>query len=161
MDSTLLPQAVHQRRAGLNKTNFAQQKLGMYQAVAPASPVYSRPGSSCSQPPTLFNNGHAVLTPTGSPPSSHHTSAVMLETEFSDNPYFPSTPPLSTSGSTVGSPKSFDVLQTPLNPMFSGLDGFTSAKSAFESIESSILDWTSCDSPPMTPGKRKTHNTLL
>lgn len=145
----MTPQTVVQNK----KANFAQQKLGMYQGMAPASPVYSRPGSSCSQPPTLFSNGPAVMTPTGSPPSMNYKPAIMLETEFGDNPYFPSTPPLSTSGSTVGSPKSCDMLQTPLNPMFSGLDGFAGIKSGFESIESSILDWASCGSPPMTPGK--------
>jgi hypothetical protein len=34
----------------------------------------------------------------------------------------PATPPLSTSGSIVSSPGSCEVLQTPLNPMFSGLE---------------------------------------
>lgn len=150
MDSTMMPQTGPQNPV-FNKTNFAQQKLGMYQVVAPASPVYSRPGSSCSQPPILFSNGPAVLTPTGSPPPTSYKPTIMLKTEFSDNPYFPSTPPLSTSGSAVGSPKSFDVLQTPLNPMFSGLDGCVNSKSGYESIESSILDWASCGSPPMTP----------
>ncbi|KHN96274.1 cutinase G-box binding protein [Metarhizium album ARSEF 1941] len=151
MGSTMMPQAAQQNIVFSN-TNFAQQKLGWYQAVAPASPVCSRPGSSCSQPPTLFSNGPAVLTPTGShPPNGGFKPSIMLDSEFGENSYFPSTPPLSTSGSAVGSPKSCDVLQTPLNPMFSGLDGFVTEKSGFDSIESSILDWASCDSPPMTP----------
>ena len=150
MESSMMPQTVQQKPV-FNRANFAQQKLGMYQAVAPASPAYSRPGSSCSQQPAMFGNGPAVLTPTGSPPPTSYKPAIMLETEFGDNPYFPSTPPLSTTGSAVGSPKSCDVLQTPLNPMFSGLDGLGVAKSGFESIESSILDWASCGSPPMTP----------
>ncbi|KAF5134235.1 C2H2 finger domain transcription factor sebA [Metarhizium anisopliae] len=150
MDSNMMPQTV-QQNAVFSKTNFAQQKLGQYQVVAPASPVCSRPGSSCSQPPTLFSNGPAVLTPTGSPPPNGFRPAVMLESEFGDSSYFPSTPPLSTSGSAVGSPKNYEVLQTPLNPMFSGLDGFVDVKSGYESTESSILDWASCDSPPMTP----------
>ncbi|OAA43190.1 cutinase G-box binding protein [Metarhizium rileyi] len=150
MDSTMMPHTIRQNTI-FGKTNFAQQKLGLYQVVAPASPVCSRPGSSCSQPPTLLGNNPGVLTPTGSLSPSSFKPAIMLETEFGDNPYYPSTPPLSTSGSAVGSPKSCDILQTPLNPMFSGLDGFSGVKSGFESIESSILSWTSCDSPPMTP----------
>ena len=114
------------------QVGLAQQKMAMY----PVSPMYSRPGSSCSQPPTLRGNA----------------AGLMVEADFGDNGYFPSTPPLSTSGSTVGSPKSYDVLQTPLNPMFSGLDGFVGAK-ALELAEPSVLDWSSCGSPPITPGK--------
>ncbi|KAK2598996.1 hypothetical protein QQS21_005530 [Conoideocrella luteorostrata] len=150
MDSTMIPQAVAQTPV-FKKTNMAQQKLHAYRAGAPASPVYSRPGSSCSQPPTLYSNAANVMTPTSTLPPACYKPAIMLETEFADSPYLPSTPPLSTSGSAVGSPKSFDVLQTPLNPMFSGLDGLAGVKLGIESIESSILDWSSCDSPPMTP----------
>jgi hypothetical protein len=58
MDSTLLPQAVHQRRAGLNKTNFAQQKLGMYQAVLTAA-------NTIQQRPCRFDSHGlaSILTP--------------------------------------------------------------------------------------------------
>lgn len=132
-----------------------QQQMGAMLPQAyglPATPVYSRPGSSsCSQPPTLFSNGPSTMTPSGSPPLTHIKPSIMLETDFSDS-YFPATPPLSTAGSSVGSPKSFDALQTPMNPMFSGLDGFDgSNKEIFESAEISALDWSSCGSPPMTP----------
>lgn len=128
--------------------NMAQLKLNALQAGIPASPVYSRPGSSSS---TLYSNTSAVQTPIASLPAASHKPAIMLETDFADNSYFPSTPPLSTSSSAVGSPKCYDVLQTPLNPMFSGLDGFAGVKPGIEAIESSILDWASCGSPPMTP----------
>ncbi|KAG5984233.1 hypothetical protein E4U55_005591 [Claviceps digitariae] len=154
MDSRMLPQAIAHnpvlyRRNESNMINLVQQKFNAFQVVAPVSPVCSRPGSSSS---TMYSNASALLTPTGCAPSiSHHKPAIMLETEFADSPYFPSTPPLSTSGSAVGSPKNYDVLQTPLNPMFSGLDGFAETKPGLESTESSILDWTSCGSPPMTP----------
>lgn len=131
----------------------AKKQFGMYPMhVIPSTPVYSRPNSSsCSQPPTLYSNGTATMTPTGSPHMVSHRPSIMLETDFSDNPYFPSTPPLSTSGSTIGSPKSSDVLQTPMNPMFSGLDGLDCGPDALESAELSVLDWSSAGSPPMTP----------
>ncbi|KAK7432694.1 hypothetical protein QQZ08_000553 [Neonectria magnoliae] len=116
----------------------------------PSTPVYSRPNSANSQPPTLYSNGPAVLTPTASPQPISHKSAIMLETELYENSYFPSTPPLSTSGSTIGSPNSCEVLQTPMNPMFSGLDGFEGPKDCLEPVET-VLDWSTSGSPPMTP----------
>ncbi|CAM1505646.1 Fc.00g112830.m01.CDS01 [Cosmosporella sp. VM-42] len=129
-----------------------QQQMAMYPMVPtlPSTPIYSRPNSSYSQPPTLCSNGPSVMTPTASPQPISHKPAIMLETELYDS-YFPSTPPLSTSGSTIGSPNSCDMLQTPMNPMFSGLDGFDGAKDCLESAENSVLDWSSCGSPPMTP----------
>jgi hypothetical protein len=45
------------------------------------------------------------------------------------------------------------VLQTPMNPMFSGLDGIDGFKEALEPVETAVLDWSNCGSPPMTPGK--------
>ena len=104
--------------------------------------------------PTLYSNGPSVMTPTGSPrPSTSQKPAILLDTDVGDGSYFPSTPPLSTSGSTVGSPNSFDALQTPMNPMFSGFDENDLPKDGFEPVETSVLDWSSCGSPPMTPGK--------
>lgn len=131
-------------------------QMAMYPMVPtlPSTPIYSRPNSSsCSQPPTLMSNGPSVMTPAGSPSMMSRKPGVMMETDFCDGNYLPSTPPLSTSGSTIGSPKSFDMLQTPMNPMFSGLDGFAGAKDGLESAENCVLDWSSCGSPPMTPGK--------
>lgn len=101
--------------------------------TGPATPVYSRPGSSCAQPPTLYSNGPAVAKP-----------SIMLDTDF-DTTYFPSTPPLSSSGSAAGSPSHMEMLQTPMNPMFSGIDGV-------KEIEAEpVLDWSRFGSPPMTP----------
>ena len=77
----------------------------------------------------------------------------MLETDFSESAYYPATPPLSASGSTVGSPRNYDVMQTPMNPMFSGLDGLDGFIKEPEVAENIVLDVSSCDSPPMTPGK--------
>lgn len=142
------------------RQHFSQQQpmqqMPMYPMVPtlPSTPVYSRPNTaSNSQPPTLYSNGPAVMTPTASPQPMSHKPAIMLESELYDNSYFPSTPPLSTSGSTIGSPSACEVLQTPMNPMFSGLDGLDGIKEGIESAETSVLDWSSCGSPPMTPGK--------
>lgn len=133
-----------------------QHQMAGFQMVhaLPPTPMYSRPNSSsCSQPPTLYSNGPAVMTPTGPVPTTAQRPVIMLDTDFTDNSYFPSTPPLSTSGSAVGSPKLCDALQTPMNPMFSGLDGLTACKDGLESAENLVLDWSSCASPPMSPGR--------
>lgn len=132
-----------------NAESKTQQSRHMGHGM-PSTPVYSRPGSSCAQPPTLYSNGPSVMTPGGSPPAMSHKPSIMLETDFSDSSYFPSTPPLSSTGSSAGSPRSFDMLQTPMNPMFSGIECVDGLKD-MEMAENSVLDWSSCGSPPMTP----------
>lgn len=130
--------------------------------VLPSTPIYSRPSSSCSQPPMYqpkaMTSVPSQLTPRASPqPQPHHRPTIMLETEIcdADGMHYPSTPPLSSSGSAISSPGSYDVLATPMNPMFSGLDGFQGAiKKELQSQQPEqfpVLDWSSCASPPMTP----------
>ena len=131
------------------KQQQQQNQMGMY-AAAPTSSMYA-------QFPTLYSNGPSVMTPTGSPQPSHQKLAV-LDTDVGDSGYFPSTPPLSTSGSTVASPRNFEALQTPMNPMFSGLEENEMPKEELENVETSVLDWSNCGSPPMTPGKWLTTN---
>lgn len=135
----------------LNSESKKQATLFPNFQAMPSTPVYSRPGSSCSQLPTLYSNGPSVMTPAASPHPANSKPSIVLDTDLGEASYFPSTPPLSTAGSTIGSPKSLDVLQTPMNPMFSGLDELEFNKDGFEAGEPSILDWTSCASPPMTP----------
>ncbi|KAM5359432.1 hypothetical protein ACJZ2D_014486 [Fusarium nematophilum] len=167
MDTTMMPQAIGQApfyfyspesknelRQHFSQQQQPMQQIPMYPMVPtlPSTPVYSRPGSaSNSRPPTLYSNGPAVMTPTASPQPVSQKPAILLENELYENSYFPSTPPLSTSGSTIGSPGACEVLQTPMNPMFSGLDGMDGVKDGLESAETSVLDWSSCGSPPMTP----------
>ncbi|KAL0938992.1 zinc finger protein [Colletotrichum truncatum] len=137
------------------------QHMAMYPMVPtlPSTPIYSRPNSSCSQPmgPTLYSNGPTTMTPVASPQPMSNKPAIMLETEIcdADGIYYPSTPPLSTSGSAISSPNnSCELLQTPMNPMFSGLEGFDgldSFKETLEVPENLAVDWSSCGSPPMTP----------
>ncbi|KAL2758779.1 hypothetical protein ACRALDRAFT_2026242 [Sodiomyces alcalophilus JCM 7366] len=139
-------------------------QLPMYPMVPtlPSTPTYSRPNSSSSQQPppsvpTLYSNGPGAFTPLASPqPHSAGTNqkpTILLDTKGLDDAlWFPSTPPLSSAASSVSSPnQQCDMLQTPMNPMFSGLDGLEDGKETLESIENPILDWSICGSPPMTP----------
>ncbi|KAK8088863.1 cutinase G-box binding protein [Apiospora hydei] len=147
-----------------------QQQMQMYPVVPtlPSTPIYSRPNSSCSQPsaPTpVFKPVTSNMTPAASPRSAPHKPAMympghaaklMLETELmceGDGMYYPATPPLSSAGSSMGSPGGGDMLATPLNPMFSGLDGYENAKPEIDNLPETIegLDWASCGSPPLTP----------
>jgi len=140
-----------------------QQHMAMLPIVPtlPSTPVYSRPGSSSSQQPMMvkaFTSAPilpSTLTPVASPQPMHYRPIIALDTGLSDvdSLYSPTTPPLSCSGSAMSSPGTCDMLQTPLNPMFSGLDGLETKERCddgqLESFPS--LDWSSCASPPLTP----------
>jgi len=70
---------------------------------------------------------------------------------------YPSTPPLSSSGSATSSPPSTcGVLPTPVTGSYMGLDNMKGVKEGCEGdVQSEILaggDWTRCCSPPLTPG---------
>lgn len=144
----------------------------------PSTPVFSRPSSSCSQGPSSqpqvptskpsFTSAPVqVLTPQASPVRMHsqlHRPTIVLETtdkfDGTDGLCYPSTPALSTAGSVISSPGSCDMLATPLNPMFSGLEGTLMApyKEEVEVVvptaeQFPALDWHSCTSPPMTPSE--------
>ncbi|KAH8885145.1 hypothetical protein GQ53DRAFT_660560 [Thozetella sp. PMI_491] len=126
--------------------------------VLPSTPIYSRPSSSCSQPPMqhpkAFSSVPSSMTPMASPqPMTHMRPTIMLETEMKreQEAYYPSTPPLSSSGSVISSPGSCDMLQTPLNPMFSGMDGVEGKQTVAKLETFPNLDWSSCASPPLTP----------
>lgn len=146
-----------------------QQQMHMYPVVPilPSTPIYSRPSSSCSQPPMparMYNHVPSHVTPMASPqmntqrPSifiQNHSAKLMLETDMydHDNYYYPATPPLSSSGSSnVGSPDGNDILATPMNPMFSGVEACENLKPDVEAIPE-CLEWSNCESPPLTPGK--------
>ncbi|OLN88601.1 C2H2 finger domain transcription factor sebA 1 [Colletotrichum chlorophyti] len=155
----------HKPDTSRHRGHFSQQPsmpqhMAMYPMVPtlPSTPIYSRPNSSCSQltGPTLYSNGPATMTPMASPQPMNNKPAIMLETEICDDGlYFPSTPPLSTCGSTISSPNnSCELIHTPMNPMFSGLEGFDgldSFKETLEVPENLVVDWNSCGSPPITP----------
>lgn len=84
---------------------------------------------------------------------------LSVDTECStpDVYVYPSTPPLSASGSTSSSPPSTcGVIPTPVTRGFMGLDNIEGVKEGCEGdVQSEILaggDWTRCCSPPLTPG---------
>ncbi|KAG7131378.1 C2H2 finger domain transcription factor sebA like protein [Verticillium longisporum] len=142
--------------------HMAMAQLPVYPMVPtlPSTPMYSRPNSSCSQvpapPPTLYSNGPGVMTPVASPQPCHQKPTILLETDgMDDNLYFPSTPPLSSAGSSVSSPHTCDMLQTPMNPMFSGLDGLELRLSSDDTWPCRILarssDLLSCPSLSPSP----------
>ena len=70
---------------------------------------------------------------------------------------YPSTPPLSVSGSSASSPPSTcGMLPTPVTGAYMGLDNIEGVKEGCEGdVQSEILaggDWTRSCSPPLTPG---------
>ncbi|KAK3335517.1 hypothetical protein B0T19DRAFT_10570 [Cercophora scortea] len=161
---------------------FQHHQMGMFPVVPtlPSTPIYSRPSSSSSQPqqhqfqfqlqhqhhqqqqqqhPIIYTgmpNLHSTMLRMTSPQPMHQKPTIMLETDLNESNglYYPSTPPLSSSGSSISSPGSCDMLQTPCNPMFSGLDHLDRKEGCDVKVESfahSPLDWSSCASPPMTP----------
>ncbi|XXG93915.1 hypothetical protein Hte_000165 [Hypoxylon texense] len=163
------PENRHHGHFSQKQPGFQPMPQQMFPIVPtlPSTPIYSRPNSSCSQQPIptkVFNTVPSNATPMASPQATQRggilvqsqPSKLMLETELCDNDgfYYPATPPLSTSGSSMGSPcNTNDMLATPLNPMFSGLDGCEMVKPEVETIPENLenLDWANCGSPPLTP----------
>ncbi|KAK2628257.1 hypothetical protein QTJ16_002903 [Diplocarpon rosae] len=137
----------------------------------PSTPLYSRPNSSGSQPqmpPQIYNNGYPVnLAQTASPRALYHpqkptimvqehTPRMILASDVHENDmyYYPATPPLSTSGSVTGSPSSCDVLPTPMNTVFPGLEGLEGVKAGCQGdvqAENLAGEWSRGGTPPMTP----------
>ncbi|KAM7190000.1 putative cutinase [Naviculisporaceae sp. PSN 640] len=149
------------RQQGYFHAHPLQHQMGMFPVVptVPSTPIYSRPGSSNSQQQLHPKSFAGVLgmpstmTPMASP-QPIHKPAMILQTDINEvnGSYYPSTPPLSSSGSVISSPGSCDMLQTPLNPMFSGLDGGKPVSEVDGQLETfPQLDWSHCASPPMTP----------
>jgi hypothetical protein len=156
--------------------HFSQQPSNMQipayhpqMQIMPSTPIYSRPNSSCSQPPMhpqMFNVGFpANMTPMASPQPMYqkptfliqdHAPRLVIDSDMpeGDMYYYPSTPPLSASSGSIDSPSSSDILPTPT--MFYGLEGFEGVKEGCEGeVQSENLaggDWARCGSPPMTPG---------
>ncbi|KAL1890253.1 hypothetical protein Sste5346_008407 [Sporothrix stenoceras] len=173
------PEQTDPRRAFVPQQQTQQPA---YYYMMPATPTYSRPSSSSSQqqpqpvlmshpqPLKSFTNGAAAPFPAaayivGSNARRSVTGAngkptIMLETDFVDvdgnGMRLPSTPPLSsTASSAIGSPSTCDMLATPLNPMFSGLDSFAAAKDTnavdVAAEQFNAAAWSNCASPPFTP----------
>ncbi|RFU24226.1 hypothetical protein B7463_g12113, partial [Scytalidium lignicola] len=136
----------------------------------PSTPIYSRPNSASSQPHIPQKVFSSVFPPSMTPMASprpmyqkptiliqEHAPRLTLESDLSeaDMYYYPSTPPLSASGS-VGSPSGCEAIQTPINnTMFYAIKGFEGVKEGCEGeVHSEYLgcgEWPRPGSPPMTP----------
>ncbi|KAH8815155.1 hypothetical protein F5884DRAFT_166775 [Xylogone sp. PMI_703] len=130
----------------------------------PSTPIYSRPNSASSQPQVpqkMFNSVFPpAMTPMASPRPMYqkptiliqeHAPRLTLDSDITDADmyFYPSTPPLSASGS-VSSPSGCEVVQTPVNTMFYAIKGFDGLK---DEAGSDYLgcEWPRDGSPPMTP----------
>lgn len=145
---------------------------GQMQYGAQEQQVYSsQPVMNMHQMATTnaFRGATLNLTPIASPQPSRMKPTIMvqqgsqalmpLDTRFigHDMYSFPSTPPLSASGSSVSSPPSANgALPTPLSDTFFGFDKVEGVKEGCETdVHQEILanpDWARSGSPPMTPG---------
>ena len=136
--------------------------------------MYSRPssaGTQCFLPsqtvhPLQITSSHlASPRPLQQKPAflvQPDSQRLSLNTECGtpDVYVYPSTPPLSVSGSAISSPPSTcGVLPTPVGGPFFALDNLEGVKEGCEGeVQSEILaggDWTRCCSPPLTPGKSR------
>ncbi|KAI2392027.1 hypothetical protein LOY90_005734 [Ophidiomyces ophidiicola] len=117
--------------------------------------------------PKTFLNEEMMLSPSTSPRPLHIKPSILLHGSpglmsldtscINDFHTFPSTPPLSTSGSTISSPpSSCGLLRTPINGTgFYRSESIEGVKEGCEGdVNSEILangDWTRSNSPPLTP----------
>ena len=158
------------------------QRQGHYQSDIPyynqmqygqEQPLYSsQPMMNMHQMATTnaFRGATMSLTPIASPqPSQMKPTIIMqqgspglmpLDTRFigHDLYSFPSTPPLSASGSTISSPPSaHGALPTPIHDTFFTFDKVEGVKEGCETdVHQELLStpqWARSDSPPMTPGE--------
>ncbi|KAI9767546.1 MAG: hypothetical protein M1840_005583 [Geoglossum simile] len=152
--------------------HFQQTQASEQPVPLPSSVIYSRPPSANSQ--AQFKSQapvqSAMTPPMASPQPLYQKPTVLIQDNqphlfpldtacaASDMYFFPSTPPLSTSGSSISSPpSSCGMLPTPVNGngnMF-GLEFFEGVKEGCEGeVRSENLtggDWSRFGSPPMTP----------
>lgn len=152
-------------------TNIAlqqfQQQAQVSESVVPIPPrmLYSKPlpsAPSMHVQPALSHSVHMTMTPVASPRPAYQKPTIFiqpLDTECGGSDLFryPSTPPLSTSGSSISSPPSTcGILPTPTNGLGFGHERFEGVKEGCESeVQSEILAgeaWTRSCSPLMTPG---------
>ncbi|KAI9704103.1 MAG: hypothetical protein M1836_006964 [Candelina mexicana] len=149
-----------------------QQLQTQEAAMAMASNVvYSRPSSSSSQPPTdprVMFSPSCTAPPVVSPMPMYQKPTIQIQQETPhilsvntdcsghDMYSYPSTPPLSTSGSVGSSPPlTCEVLPTPISKTFFGFENLEGVKDeCVANVQSEILaggDWARAQSPPLTP----------
>ncbi|KAJ5669183.1 C2H2 finger domain transcription factor sebA [Penicillium macrosclerotiorum] len=142
-----------------------QFSRGVEQPIYSAQPVMNMHQMATTN---AFRGATMNMTPIASPQPSQMKPAIIvqqgspalmpLDTRFisADLYAFPSTPPLSSSGSTISSPPSaHGTLHTPINDSFFAFEKVEGVKEGCETdVHTEILanpDWSRCDSPPMTP----------
>ncbi|KAF7597296.1 hypothetical protein BBP40_008140 [Aspergillus hancockii] len=171
------PTADSQRQQFTSHPSEAQPYYGQVQAfphqqhcVPEQQPVYTtQPMMNMHQMATTNAfRGAMNMTPIASPQPSHLKPTIVvqqgspalmpLDTRFVSSDYyaFPSTPPLSTAGSSISSPPSSSgTLHTPINDCFFSFEKVEGVKEGCEGdVHAEILanaDWTRSASPPMTP----------
>ncbi|KAL3473556.1 hypothetical protein BJX99DRAFT_195688 [Aspergillus californicus] len=130
-------------------------------------PIYTAPLINMHQMATTNAfRGAMNMTPIASPQPSNLKASLTagspalmpIDTRFVSHDYyaFPSTPPLSTAGSSVSSPPSINgAVHTPINDSFFAFDKVEGVKEGCEGeVHAEILaniDWQRSASPAMTP----------
>ncbi|KAK9583028.1 hypothetical protein V6Z92_007194 [Aspergillus fumigatus] len=151
-------------------SSYPQQQAQQQHSMPEQQPVYAaQPMLNMHQMATTNAfRGALSMTPIASPQPTHLKPTIIvqqdspalmpLDTRFVSNDFygFPSTPPLSTSGSTISSPPSSNgSLHTPINDCFFSFEKVEGVKEGCESdVHCELLantDWSRSDSPPLTP----------
>ncbi|EEH47059.1 uncharacterized protein PADG_03157 [Paracoccidioides brasiliensis Pb18] len=170
-------QPVHQLHHQLQQQQQQQQQQLQQQPMQEKHSGYMHnPLPAQAQPQPQLHamnllNGTMHMTPTASPQPLHLKPSIVLHQgspllipldtscggDGADLYGFPSTPPLSSSGSTVSSPPSScgGMQHTPVNGSFFQLETIEGVKEGCQSeVQTEILaslDWGRSSSPPMTP----------
>ncbi|EED16501.1 C2H2 transcription factor (Seb1), putative [Talaromyces stipitatus ATCC 10500] len=135
--------------------------MPMYQQQQPIFPAHPQLAPKHTMQHQMSMTPIASPQPTHMKPSimiqqQHGSPALMpLDTRF-DFYSFPSTPPLSSSASSISSPPSTcGMIHTPVNCSFTPFETMEGVKEGCESeVHAEILakpDWGRTDSPPLTP----------
>jgi len=159
--SSQMPSFQHQQ------PHFQQQQQQQQLPQAPEHTGFAQHLSAQAHAKNLFHSAIS-MTPSASPLMSHPKPSIVVSQESpglfpldtkcvgSDLYCFPSTPPLSTSGSTTSSPpSSCGLLPTPVNGGFFPLESIEGVKEGCQGdVQTEILasfDWSRSTSPPLTP----------
>ncbi|PGH35952.1 hypothetical protein GX50_01277, partial [[Emmonsia] crescens] len=166
-------QPIHQQQQPLHQQTMQEKHAGYVHSHLPTQ----------SHAMSLLNGTMHMTPPTASPQPLHLKPSIVLHLDppslipldtscgnvnsnsnsnsnsngpSSDLYGFPSTPPLSSSGSTVSSPpSSCGMLHTPVNGSFFQFETIEGVKEGCQSdVQTEILanlDWARSSSPPMTP----------
>ncbi|CAD6583796.1 MAG: hypothetical protein ASARMPREDX12_001454 [Alectoria sarmentosa] len=166
------PNAVHN---GMAMHHYQQQLYHHEMTMHGQYPVYAPLPSSG---PHVYHQPQKSMLAMASPRPMQQKPAFLcqyegpqlsVDTECNtpDLYVYPSTPPLSFSGSVSSSPPSTcDVSPTPVTGAYMGLEkNIEGVKEGCQSdVQSEILaggDWTRCYSPPLTPGDDEEHKLIL